>query len=128
MKTAALGYTSQHILAAVDDTLVARQPHTSEGWARLAQRLAALDDDIHVLVPSSPLQDVDPIVEQLLLARVAVWVVSEDLSEALAYLLGVRMKAAPTLARAMARVLERPVLRNRIAVPRRPTLQQLDLL
>lgn len=109
------------------DRCTRRDAPPPEGWARLAHRLAALDDDVHVLLPS-PLQDVDPVVEHLLVAELAVWLVSPDLTEALAHLLGVRMKAAPTLARALARVLERPVLRNRIVVPRMPTLEQLDLL
>lgn len=125
--TAGLWPTSTHYVVAVGDEVVLRAPRSIEGRLRLVEVLDKLPH-LEVLAPA-PIAAVDPVLDHLCLAHIPVWLLPLDLAQAWAKILDVRIGAAHTLARAMARMLDEPALRIWLErPPPAPDPRQLRLL
>lgn len=119
--------TAKHYVVAVGDDVILRAPRSTEGRLHLVDVLDKLPH-LEVLVPA-PLCRVDPVLDHLRFARIPVWLLPLDTAHAVATVLDVRFRAAHTLARAMARMLDQPALRLWLErPPPAPDPRQLRLL
>jgi len=131
MRTAGIWHTPRRLVAAIVQAggrghgVLLSVPRTAEGRDALAAHLAC-DPYLEVVVPLTLLR-LDPIGRYLHRHRVAAWRVPDKLLHALVQILQVRYCAAPTLARALAR-LPSTSLGDGLVIGPVPDPRQLALL
>jgi hypothetical protein len=131
MRTAGIWHTRRSLVAVIVQPngrgrgVLVTVPRTPEGRDALAAHLAA-DPYLEVVVPVTLLH-VDPIGRHLRFHRVAAWRVPDKLLHAVVELLQVDYRAAPTLARALAR-LPSTALGDGLVQGPVPDPRQLELL